>query len=333
MTLTIILFVILIFLSAFFSGIEIAFFSLSKARVHTMVRRKVNGAELVQKLKSNSQRLLVTILIGNNLVNIFAASVATQVALDVFGSAGIGIATGIVTLLVLVFGEIFPKAIARVHAPKITTMTAPLVYSLQLLLFPLVIIFEKLSVVAVKIVPKTHEHIGLEEDVHSMMHMGVQEGEVERHEKEFVERLFKFNDIPIASVITKLEDMVMIEDDAVIDQIAHFVANSGYSRFPVHEGGKQNVIGYVHIKDLFRAVKSDNRDMTVRSIMQPVQSITDDEIIDDVFRTMVRQRVHYMLVRSSNGVIIGSVTIEDILEELLGEMYDESDKIKTSVIS
>ncbi len=317
------LLVVFIFLSAFFSGVEIAFFSLSSAKVRTMAREDLSGAKMVEKLKSNPQRLLIVILIGNNLVNIFAASLATQAAINTFGSSGVGIATGIVTLLVLVFGEILPKTIAQMHAKTITRYTAGLLYIIGLILLPFVLIFESLSKYILKILPnKKDKHIISEEDLHSMVHIGVEEGSMEHHEKDFIERLFKFNDMIVRDVQTPIDKIIMLNGRAIIDQVSHFAVNSGYSRFPVYDGSKQNIIGIVHLKDIFRANQSDNRDKFVNNIALPPVFVKDSNKLDDIFRMLIRDATHYGIIKNEKGLTTGVITLEDLLEELVGEIYD-----------
>lgn len=328
------IFVVLILLSGFFSALEIAYFSIGPGVVRTMVRKKKYGALRVEKLKKNPQRLLVVILLGNNLVNIFAASLATDVALGLFGSVGVGIATGVVTFLVLVFGEIFPKATAQIHARVIARYTARFILILQYLLFPVVYLLEKLSGKVARLVPGKHSAMLIkEEDVTSMMHLGEEEGSVEKHEREFVERLFRFNDVKVSSVMTPIKKAVMLDGESLIDQISYFAANSGYSRFPVYKGGKDEIVGIVHLKDLFRALKSEDRDQQVDSIMQKAVYVNEAAELDEALREMQRDKIHYLLVRGAGGKVVGFVTIEDLLEELVGEIYDESDARKISSVT
>jgi putative hemolysin len=329
MTTTLIWFIVLILLSAFFSGMEIAYFSLSRGRVRTMVRQNLPGAKGVEKLRKKPQRLLVIILLGNNLVNIAAASLATKIAIDLFGSIGVGIATGIVTFLVLIFGEIFPKAIARVHAPALTRYTSGFILFLQYLFFPVVFILEVLSNQVTRIAPgKRGQHLISEDEVHSMMLLGVEEGSLQSYEKDFVERLFRFNDIAVKRILIPLNQVLMLDAESVISQASYFAAHSGYSRFPVYKNNKQNIIGIVHIKNIFQSNNSKNRYDELESVVQKVNTVSADTKLNEIFHLMLKKSTHMMLVRSKTDKIIGIVTIEDLLEELVGEIYDESDLLK-----
>lgn len=334
MTETIIWFVVLILLSGFFSGVEIAIFSLSQARVRTMVRQGLRGAKTVERLKSNPERLLVTILLGNNLVNIFAAAIATQLSLELFGSVGVGVATGVVTFLVLVFGEIFPKSLAQVHAVGMARKTARLVLILEYILFPFIWFLEKLAKSVTMITAgRAHPLLVAEEEIRSMLYIGMEKGVIERHEKDFVERLFKFNDLPVRAVLTPIEKVVMLDGDTSIEDIAHFVANSGYSRFPVFQESRQNIVGAIHIKNIMKANNSDQRGEKLSTIVNKPAFVKESSLLDDVFRQMQKMHLHHMLVQDSRGMVIGLITLEDIMEELVGEIHDESDKKKSSVVT
>lgn len=328
MELSIALFVVLVVFSAFFSAVEIAYFSLSPGRVRSMVRRNRLYARLVEKLKSNPHRLLITILIGNNIVNISAASIATKIALDMFGSYGVGIASGAVTLIVLVFGEIVPKSLGQVHAGILSRLSAPFVAVIQFVLLPLVVLFEWLTHLIHWLIPSKKKSLVSEEEIESMLHIGVEEGSVEHHEKQFVERLFRFNDVSVTHAMTPLEDVTMLDGDVPIKSLAHFAAHSGYSRFPVFEGSRENIIGFVHLKDILRASNSEVREKGIKEIVSPASYLTTEAQLDDAFRVMQRERQHMYVVRDAEENVLGVVTMEDVLEELLGEIHDESDSRK-----
>lgn len=327
---TSVLFCILLACSAFFSAVEIAFFSLSPGKVRSMVRHAVFGATIVERLRKNPQRLLVTVLLGNNLVNIFAAALATQLSLALFGSLGIGIATGVVTLVVLVFGELFPKAIAHAHARSLACKTAYAVLSLQYLLFPIIVPLEYCTRLFFRLTGTSHRLPNVSEDeIRSLMHIGVEEGSVERHEREFVDRLFQFSDSTLDTIMMPIADVVMVDGENSVNQVADFIARSGYSRFPVYEKNRQNIVGVAHIKKIFRATLSheERSELIVRFAKQTHVLAPDTKLID-AFYQMQNTRIPHALVKQNDGKIVGFVTIEDVLEELVGEIYDESDKRK-----
>jgi len=332
---TVIFFIVLLALSALFSGIEIAFFSLSSGGVRTMVRNNLHGAKLVERLKQKPRKLLITVLIGNNLVNISAAAIATELAISIFGHGGVAIATGIVTFLILVFGEIFPKSFAQYNPETTSRYTAPFVYVLSVVLTPFAWTLEKLmDLLAIK---KRHDPDMAtkvaEEEIRSLFQIGFEKGFIEKHEKEFAERLFKFNDAPVAVIMKPLDHAVMLDGAITIERASEEAAHSGYSRFPVYEGSREKILGIVHIKDIMKISKSGDRSAAVSSLARAPLFVSSRDKLDDAFRIMREQRAHYALVKNETEEIKGLITLEDIIEELMGEIYDESDKRKKGIIT
>lgn len=328
----IILFFVLVAFSAFFSAVEIAYFSITAGKVRAMVRKKLSGARRVEHLKRNPEKLLVTILIGNNLVNISAAAIATSIAIELFGSTGVGIASGVVTLLILIFGEIVPKSFGQTYAERLTRFTAPAVMFVVFVLSPIAAFFEWLVRSLHRLFPGDGKKRSLvsEEEIRSMMHIGVEEGSVESHESQFVERLFRFNDMPVSAVMVPKVRVIMLDAELPVKHALHPSANSGYSRFPIYEGDETNVIGLVHIKDIVRAEATGEEERPLQEIARTFNRIPENALLDDVLRKMQKERQHIYLVQDKKGNFAGIVTMEDILEELLGEIYDESDAKKIS---
>ncbi len=326
------IFIFFIVLSGLFSGMEIAFFSLSPGAVRAMVNKGYKNATLIERLKNDSQRLLIVILLGNNLVNIAAAALATNLSLQLFGSAGVGIATGIVTIIVLLFGEIFPKSIAQVYAQPIAAKSAKFIIALQWLLWPIVAVLAYLSEKSLRYF-KTHtHHPQIKDEVEALVTLGKEQGHVKAHEQDFIERLFEFNDRHVEHIMTPIDKVIMLDVEAIVSQVSYFAAHSGYSRFPVYEGNRNNIVGMVHIKDIFKAIQSDGRANPVDEIYGRAYFIQGTEVLITAFRQMQQVKTHNMIVKDGQKVI-GMITLEDLLEELLGELYDESDNVKKSVIS
>ena len=332
---TLFIFVLLLMFSALFSAIETAFFSLSQGRARTMVRQRLFAAKLVEKLKQKPRRLLITILIGSNLANIYAAAIATELALLNFGSSGVAIATGTVTFLTLVFGEIFPKSFAQQYPGKTSRFSAHFVYGLMIIFTPAAWCLEKLMDIFVD--NKQNSSVlstkFTKEEINSLFQIGYEKGYIEAHEKEFVERLFRFNDEPILSVMNSIEKAVILDGMSTIEQASNQAVFSGYSRFPVFKGSKENIIGIAHIKEIMRADSAGQGGQTLVSIARLPLSVSPGDKLDDVFRLLIKKQTHYAFVKDSSGAIIGFVTLEDIIEELVGEIYDESDKHKKGIIT
>lgn len=321
-------FIILILLSAFFSAAETSLFSIRESQVRLMLRQKKRNATLVAKLKADPQRLLVTILIGNNIVNLSIASLATVVAIGYFDSFSAGIATGASTVVILLLGEIFPKTLAFTYMERVTQFTSPFIYFFYILLHPISTLFVWLEQWFKR---HTHMHtpnVVSEEEIRIMAELGLEHGEINHYEHEMIENIFEFDDITVREVMTPKERIEALSGEVPVDQIAYFVSQSGFSRFPVYDGNPEFYVGYVHTNDVMRVLNSDNREESTITFASPLTRVDEMENIEQVFRRMTRERSHMYLVHKKGDPeeIIGLVTMEDILEEIMGEIEDEGDR-------
>ncbi|MBT4516418.1 MAG: HlyC/CorC family transporter [Candidatus Komeilibacteria bacterium] len=314
--------VILLGLSSWFSGMEIALFSLSSAKVKELVLAKKHNAELLQSLLLKKHKLLVVILLGNNLVNIGAASLATLAAMDIFGKAGVGIATGVMTLLILIFGEMYPKAYFQINAVKIALLFAPVIRILQIILFPVVYILEKLLALMTR--GKSGEKVS-ETEFKALSRLAVEEGTIEFEEHEMIMNVLEFNDIEVKDIITPRYKMKVLNDDADVDQVAYFMGQAGFSRYPVYHNQKDNIIGYAHVIDIMRVLNSKDREEQLENFIQPIIKLKPEEKINNIFNKMRRKHSHMAVVLRGDE-LLGLVTMEDILEEIMGEIQDENDE-------
>ncbi len=317
-------FVFLLFLSSFFSASEIAFFSLTQAQARLMLERKQRSAGTIWRLKKHPQRLLITILIGNNVVNVFAASLATVVATRVFGSSGLGIATGVVTLFILVFGEIAPKSIAQRNSVLVAQIAAPVLYALSVLFFPIIQALVYFNELLARLFRVGRIEEATEEEIRSLSRISAEKGSIHYREHAMIENVFRFHDVLVRNVMTPRYRMVSLNGAVPVEQIAHFVSGAGYARYPVYEGNEDNIVGYIHINDIMRALNSPDRGKPVREFVREVTVVRDTDKIEAVFRKMARTREHLMLVERDRE-IIGVVTLEDLVEEIFGEIVDETD--------
>lgn len=322
------IFLALFALSGFFSGVETAFFSLHQGQIRLLEQKRARNAVLIRKLRSRPQQLLTTILVGNNVVNLFTASYATVLATDLFGSAGLGIATGVTTLFILIFGEIVPKSVAFANNVKIAQLAAPPLYALFVILSPVTLLLVKLNKLISKLL-KTPSHSGVtEEEIRVMSRLGVESGAIDYREHEMIENIFKFDDVCAEEVMTPISRTELLNGAVPVEQIAHFVSHSGFSRYPVYEGNEDNIVGYIHVNHIMRALNSDDRDKPIADFMSPPTFIYGDMGIERVFRSMKKERAHmYIVRRRKDNKIIGVITLEDILEEIVGEIEDETDKM------
>lgn len=327
----IILFILLLFLSGAFSATEIAFFSLRPSRVKMLADKKTSGGKRVAQLLSKPDDLLITILVGNNIVNTFTASFAAVITTDLIGSSGLGIATGVVTFLILVFGEITPKAFAQKNNEWLAVRLAPVMVFLQFIFKPIIIILRLVTGSIIKPfsgkLPKTN-HIHKEE-LKALSKLAHQSGTVEAEEHELIENVLDFAHIQVKDVFIPLHKVVLLNGNVPVEQIAHFMSTQGYSRYPVYEDDEDNIVGYVHANDVMKVLNSNERETLLKDIVRPMIEVKPYDLIERVFRKMKRTHEHFILVRGSKKQPLGIVTIGDITEELTGDIDDEIDKERT----
>jgi len=321
------LLLIFIVLSAFFSGVETAFISLSDIRLQHLVEQKQKGIRLVQLLKGNSQRLLITILIGNNLVNIAASSVATSIAIDIFKSHAIGISVGVMTLIVLVFGEITPKTIAMAKNEWIAIHAAPVIRICQAVILPIIILLEWLTALISKpIGTNGNAPIITEAEIKTVVDLGEEAGEVEEDERIMIHNIFRFSDLHADEIMTDRTQIFSLAADSSLRDVAQNILRMGYSRIPVYDQNADNIIGILYSKDVLQAVLKEQHDLPVRKLIRASMFIPETILIDDLLREFQKQKVHIAMVVDEHGGISGLITIEDLLEEIVGDIYDETDK-------
>ncbi|MDD4351822.1 MAG: hemolysin family protein [Candidatus Gracilibacteria bacterium] len=328
----IILFLILLVLSGFFSGIEIALFSLSKIQIRKMVDNKRNGAETLIKLRSNPERLLATILVGNNVVNIGAAGLATVIGTHYFASEGVGIATGVTTLLVLIFGEITPKAVFNVFAEPLALFFAKPLRLIQIVFSPIVFFLDKLTKLILRMFgAKSRKKRTSEIDVKLMAEMAVEEGGIDEEERKFIEKAFMFNDIQVGDVMTPLNEVVSLSSTSTVKKAIEIVLESSFSRIPVYSKHRDNITGVVFMRDLMLLSQQGKASGRLKDIQKKPIFVPMQKHIDELFRDLQRKRIHIAIVLGEFGEVVGMVTMEDLLEELVGEIHDESDEVQVPI--
>ncbi len=323
------LFLFLIFLSGFFSSAETAFFSLSQAQARLLSQGTAWRDRVVWQLKAKPEELLTSILIGNNIVNILTASYATVVATRFFGDAALGIATGLTTFFILVFGEIVPKSLAYSNNVIIARFAAPVLYGLRWTLYPVVRTLTLFSAYLQQQFARGESGGKVtEEEVRMMARMSVENGEMHYREREMIENVFRFDDIAVREVMTPRYKMTVLNGMVPVEQIAYFVGQNGHSRYPVYVGDEDNIIGYIHVNTLLRVLKSDERHRLLKEFVDAIPAVPASHKIERIFRAMKRDKIHMYLVHRDDDSteVIGLVTLEDILEEIVGEISDETDE-------
>jgi CBS domain containing-hemolysin-like protein len=320
MIIELVLLVILIFLSAIFSSSELAVFSLSDAKIHHFVEKKLRNAGLLQRLKKDSHKLLITILIGNNIVNIASASIATALSFKFFsGNSAIAIATGAMTLIILTFGEIIPKAFATRKAKSIALFMAPVIQFLMIIFYPLVLLFDFLTSSVVS--DDDELELVTEDEVRDIVKMSEEQGEIKEQEEEMIQNIFKLDDTFAEDAMTPRPDIYSFEADKTVGEVRLLIKESGFSRVPVYEGDLDNTVGVIYAKDLLGL----DDGVGLKTIMRPVFFVPETKKVDSLLRDFKAKKIHIAMVVNEHGTVVGLITIEDLLEEIVGEIYDEMD--------
>ena len=327
---SLVLLIILIILSGVFSGAEIALTSLSPAKVRTLKDSKRFGAKAVFKLKKSPQSVLITILIGNNLVNIFATVVATIWGIEAFGSNAAGIVTGILTFVILVFGEITPKTLAQKYAVGFSRTVAYPLLALKFILSPIVWLFNKFIYGLMKIFnAKNPIRTMSEEELLAMVDIGTKEGVIEEHEQEFIENVLEFTDTSVEEVMTLEKDIEAMEANMTIQEAAHFFVDHSHSRMPVYKGDLNTIIGITTVHDIL-SILHNKKPQAIETLedlhYHKVITVPKTKSINKLFREFQKRRQHLAIVVNEHGETVGLVTLEDILEEIVGDIADEQDR-------
>jgi putative hemolysin len=318
---------LLLLLSGFFSSAETALFSISKARARHMAKSQVKSYWLIKKMKDDPHRLLTTILIGNNLVNIGASALATSLTIKVVSSNAVGIATGIMTFLILVFGEVFPKSLATRNNVLIARMVIFPIYWLSILFYPFMIFLNFIPKLTYKI-KKTPSFT--EEELMTLVEAVEEEGEIKEEEKKLIHKIFEFDDINASEIMTPRGDMFTMD----VDQEIHFdsIGKSGFTRIPVIKGDLDHVIGIINVKDIFLHLAISQTRPDIKKIMREPYFIPENKKLDNLLRQFKKRKQHIAIVVDEHGGVAGLITLEDVLEELVGEISDETDKIEHHII-
>ena len=318
---------VLIALSGFFSSSEIAMFSLPKHRVEGMVEDEVPGAERVKALKEDPHRLLVTILVGNNIVNIAMSSIATAViSIHLGGLYGVIFATFGITAIVLLFGESAPKSYAVENTETWSVRIAKPLKATEYMLYPLVVLFDYLTRMVNRVTGSSgaiETPYVTRDEIQEMIESGEREGVLEEEEHEMLTRIFRFNNTIVKEVMTPRLDMTAVPRDAGIDEAIETSIQSGHARLPIYEGSLDNVQGVVHIRDLVRDLNyGESADITIDDVIRPTLHVPESKNVDELLREMRENRMHMAIVIDEFGTTEGLVTMEDLVEEIVGEILE-----------
>ena len=321
----------LLVLSGFFSGSETALTSLSRARAQSLVKEERPGSRALWALKSNTTRMLVIIQIGNNLVNIAASAMATVIATEKLGQLGPVIAVGLLTLFILVFGEVTPKSWAAQHSERVSLVAAPVLLLFGRLVLPVVWALEKFSDWIHRTTAVAGDPTVTESEVISMVEHGAEEGTIENDELAFIERVFAFNDLKVRDVMTPRGEIFCLPGDMRLDEALPDILGAPYSRIPVYNANPDDVAGVVHLRDVLEKLAGGETGIVLQSVAREPLFVPQTQLIDELFASLRQSNRHLALVVNEYGMFQGVVTMEDLIEELVGEIYDESDQAPETI--
>ena len=329
----IIVLVILLILSGFFSMSETALMALSKIRIRHMVEDGVKGAKLVEKLTEDPNKLLGAILIGNNIVNILASSLATTLFVSLVGPGGVGIATGVMTVLVLIFGEITPKSIAKQKSEQVSLKVSKPISVMVKLFKPFIGIFTFISSGFIRLLggdPKASEPFITEEELKTMVGVSEEEGVLEDVEKEMIFNVFDFADAQAKDVMVQRVDIVAVDSEATYEDVLEVIKKEQFSRIPVYNQTIDDIVGVLYVKDLI--IAGQNKDgFKVTDYMREPYYTFEFKKIKELFNEMKKTRNHISVVLDEYGGTVGIVTIEDLIEEVFGDIEDEYDDYENEI--
>jgi putative hemolysin len=319
------LFVICVLLTAFFSSAEVALISITRAKVRTLVNEGLPGSEAVAALKESPEHLLITILIGNTIVTTAAATIATAVAIQVFGDIGIGIATVLVIIILLVFGEIGPKIYAARASESYALRIAPVILFCSRIFTPVIWLVERVSP-KFGIGKETPEPAVTEEEIKEWIDVGKEEGTLEQGEQDMLYSVLEFADTTAREIMTPRVDVIAMEDTVSFEEAIRIFNETGFSRIPVYHDQIDNITGILNVKDVFSAMVSHRKDSTIKEVMYDPMFVPETKKIDDLLKELQVHRVQMAIVLDEYSSFVGIVTVEDILEEIVGDILDEYDK-------
>jgi putative hemolysin len=320
--------IILIGLSAFFSSSETALISLSKIRLRTMVEEKVKNADIVSQLIDKPNKLLGAILIGNNVANIGASALATSIAIEVYGSKGVAISTIIMTLLLLIFGEVTPKSLAAQNSEATSLKVAKPIYFITIILKPIVYVLTFITNSLVRLLGgnvSEKQPLITEEELKSIVNVSHEEGVLEGDERQMIYNVFEFGDSQAKDVMTPRTNMAAVSIESSYCDLVEFLKEENFSRIPVYEEDIDDIVGIMHIKDLIFYM--DNKEnFSLKDIIRPAYFTYEFKPTVELFDDMRLNRFPIAIILDEYGGTAGMVTTEDLVEEIVGEIKDEYDE-------
>ena len=319
--------IILLLLSAFFSSAETAFTTVNRIKIRSLIESGSKRAMTVDRIIENKGKMLSAILIGNNIVNLSASTLTTSLVISLWGNYATGIATGILTILVLIFGERSPKTAATLYADTFALAYAPVIRGLMTVLTPVIYIIDKLAGIVLKLLGLDQKNMNqaiTEEELRTFVDVSHEDGVIEQEEKEIINNLFDFGESKVKDIMIPRIDMSLIDVESEYLDVINIYKETKYSRFPVYEDNPDNVVGVLNIKDLITA--PTGQAFNLKSIMRKPYFVYEQKNTSELFREMQKSSISIAIVIDEYGTSVGMVTTEDLLEEIVGDIRDEYDQ-------
>ncbi|MEE0396947.1 MAG: hemolysin family protein [Lachnospiraceae bacterium] len=330
-----IIIIVLIFLSGFFSSAETAFSTLNRVRMRNLEEEGSKKAARVNKILESYSKMLSAILIGNNIVNLTASSLTTAFVIGVCGNAYIGVGTGILTIVVLLGGEIIPKTWANLNSEKLALAYSSIIYALMKVMTPVIFIVDLLSNGILKLLhvdPNKKMDTITESELKTYVDVSHEDGQIESDEREMIYNIFEFSDTCVKDIMIPRTNMVTVNADESVNDLIKVFHESMYTRIPVYQEDKDSMIGFVNIKDLFIARISGQKNITLKSLLREAYYTYEYKKNADLLLEMREKSMNVAFVLNEYGSTVGMVTLEDLLEELVGEIRDEYDEDEKELI-
>jgi len=322
---------VLIGLSGFFSGLEVALVGVRKSKVVQLFNEGKKGSKALHKLKMNPSWMMSSVNLGNNLVNVGASALATSVAIRLFGNDGLGIAVGVMTFLILVFGEITPKTYCNANSTKIALRYAPVLLAFSYAFYPIVKFFEIITKGVVKITGSSYTPPPItEEEIKGVIDQGLEENALEKDEMELVHGALKFDDTVIRSVMTPRTKMFLLNSKMLLFEALPQINQRGHSRIPIYGDTSDDIVGFIHVRDVLKELENDNKMTNLEKIARKPVFVSQEKMVSALLKEMKGRKTHMAIVIDEHGGVEGLVTLEDLLEEIVGEIEDETDLTRQS---
>ena len=324
---------ILIALSSFFSSAETAMTTVNKIRIQSLAEQGNKRAVILEKIISDSPKMLSTVLIGNNIVNMSVSSLMTTLTIKILGNAYVGITTGILTLLILIFGEITPKNLATIHAEKLSLAYSRIIYGLMILLTPVVFIVNKITegvLVILHVNPDEKANAMTEHELRTLVNVGEKDGVIENEEKQMIYNVFDLGDATAKDIMVPRVHVTFADVESTYDELIEIFREDKFTRLPVYKDSQNNIVGIINMKDLLLYDK--NEEFVIDRFLRKPHFTYETKSISDLLVEMKDSTFNIAIVLDEYGDMAGLITLEDILEEIVGEIHDEYDEKEDELV-